>query len=437
MALSSISPGSCYTKAQLIKVAEKDCDTSFTTARDSAGFYTAWNSIKTLVDKDLVDERGRPSRIYALTDEGWEVANRMRKATEDGEAGVGPSKTAGTTVVGGNFNDIVNLEEDLSDQEYQQISGVHLRTVGPAEPSIHKETAGSGQWLGGAVTDKFGTFAPPQERSEASRRDFQELLSSPVPQEEFDSDLELARTIRASLQDKVPPMLKQLVRPFERPSNSPEKDLRPDRQEYVPPSFEPIRLQPGTFSVQLVVDNREVYSKENRDYMETELIKKGVRPILRSLELGDFFWVAKCKDPSLLSRYGEEGDEVALDYIVERKTLEDLISSVKDGRFHEQKFRLRKSGVKNVIYLIEDKTLSQEHATKYHEMMESAIASTQVVEGYFVKRSQKIDDTVRYLARMTTMLKSLYEVPSFPLFLPPTPYFHTQLTPNHSQNPST
>jgi len=59
---------------------------------------------------------------------------------------------------------------------------------------------------------------------------------------------------------------------------------------------------------------------------------------------------------------------------------------------------------------VEDISMSHETTTKYQEAMDSAIASTQVVNGYFVKKTQKLDDTIRYLARMTMMLKSLYEV---------------------------
>lgn len=59
---------------------------------------------------------------------------------------------------------------------------------------------------------------------------------------------------------------------------------------------------------------------------------------------------------------------------------------------------------------MEDISKSHETTTKYQEAMDSAIASTQVVNGYFVKKTQKLDDTIRYLARMTMMLKSLYEV---------------------------
>lgn len=67
------------TKARLIEVAQPYCDTSFTAPSDPTKFYTAWNSMKTLVQKDLVYEHGRPLRKYVLTEEGWEVAKRIKK----------------------------------------------------------------------------------------------------------------------------------------------------------------------------------------------------------------------------------------------------------------------------------------------------------------------------------------------------------------------
>ena len=115
------------------------------------------------------------------------------------------------------------------------------------------------------------------------------------------------------------------------------------------PVFNPILLPPDSFTVELVLDTREVQAKTNRTYIEKELTKKGVQPIVRALAIGDFFWVAKMREKNSLARYGVEGDEVTLDYIVERKRLDDLIGSIKDGRFHEQKFRLKRSGIKNVI----------------------------------------------------------------------------------------
>jgi crossover junction endonuclease MUS81 len=98
-----------------------------------------------------------------------------------------------------------------------------------------------------------------------------------------------------------------------------------------------------------------------------------------------------------------------LDHIIERKRLDDLIGSIKDGRFHEQKFRLRRSGVKNVTYVIENFSISAESEDKYGEAVSSAIAGTQVVDNYFVKQTAKLDDTIQYLARMTKTLQAMYE----------------------------
>jgi crossover junction endonuclease MUS81 len=46
-------------------------------------------------------------------------------------------------------------------------------------------------------------------------------------------------------------------------------------------------------------------------------------------------------------------EEVVVDYIVERKNVIDLASSLDDGRYKEQKFRLNKCGIRNKIYLVE------------------------------------------------------------------------------------
>src|SRR5271170_4512797 len=66
------------TKAETIQLAQPHCDASFTAPSDPTKFYTAWNSMKTLIGKDLVDEHGRPLRRYMLTDDGWDVARRMQ-----------------------------------------------------------------------------------------------------------------------------------------------------------------------------------------------------------------------------------------------------------------------------------------------------------------------------------------------------------------------
>lgn len=308
-------------KLDLIDKAQPHCNSSFT-ASEPGSFYTAWSSMKTLLTKELVYERGRPTKRYALTEEGRDVARRIQEANQNG--------TSST--------------EAIPNDSVQNSTGSRSQA-----PSL-------------AFAGGFDS-GPNDLPLEDEKPDFGDVVTNgPV----FSDNSSL-------------------------------------------PNFTTIRLNPGSFTVHLVLDVREIRAKTDRDYMQEELTKKGIKPIMRSLELGDAQWVAKCHDPEVLRRGGAEGDEVVLDYIVERKRLDDLIGSIKDGRFHEQKFRLKRSGVRHVTYLVEEISLDREHFSKYEDSVQSAIASTQVVNGFTVKKTQKMDDTIRYLARMTEMLKKRYE----------------------------
>ena len=59
--------------------------------------------------------------------------------------------------------------------------------------------------------------------------------------------------------------------------------------------------------------------------------------------------------------------------------------------------------------MIEEHALSKETADRFQEAIPSTIASMQTVNGYFVKQTKTLDETLRYLSRMTALLKSMYE----------------------------
>lgn len=59
--------------------------------------------------------------------------------------------------------------------------------------------------------------------------------------------------------------------------------------------FEEFALAPGSFEVVLLVDTREIKSREERDFIVNRLNSAGIRSESRNLELGDFLWVAKAK----------------------------------------------------------------------------------------------------------------------------------------------
>ena len=65
----------------------------------------------------------------------------------------------------------------------------------------------------------------------------------------------------------------------------------------------------------------------------------------RTAQTGDALWVARSKaDPRL---------SYALDYVVERKSIKDLVGSIKNGRYERQKYVLQRCGLRHVMYLIE------------------------------------------------------------------------------------
>ncbi|KAL8947013.1 MAG: hypothetical protein Q9222_006664 [Ikaeria aurantiellina] len=415
LGLGSVDESECVSKQQLIELAQPHCDASFTATRDTTTFYTAWNSMKTLVDKDLVKETSRPQRRYALTDEGWEVADKMKKAGK-GDNGTRESSLQPTTTQG--LRDPTpGLRHGASKERLPLANIRDLNAVSNTSSSL-KHRPDDDKYSGTSSTKDVsgkGTAAgrndsrhpvPLYKRGDSlvdaatDQLDFVELLSSSPP---------LAPSLNPYRQPTAEPKsnLPSAQRMSEPPHETSLQLGRPSTTTF--PPFQPIILQPGTFTIELILDNREIRSREDRSYIEKTLITQGIRPQVRALPLGDFFWVARTTSPHLLSQYGEEGQEIALDYIIERKRLDDLISSIKDGRFHEQKFRLRKSGVRNAVYLIEDIAISQDVKSRYWEAVNTAIAGTQVVNGFFVKRTRGIDDTIRYLVRMTRMIREVYE----------------------------
>lgn len=129
------------------------------------------------------------------------------------------------------------------------------------------------------------------------------------------------------------------------------------------------------------------------------LKKHNVDYEVRRLSVGDFLWICRVN-----------GDgEYILPYIVERKRMDDFASSIKDGRFHEQKFRLQDSGIKNVIYLIESYGNNQHIGLPLQNLLQAA-TNTQVQCNFTTKFTSNHADTITYLAVMTDLLNDIYKV---------------------------
>lgn len=106
--------------------------------------------------------------------------------------------------------------------------------------------------------------------------------------------------------------------------------------------------------MKLIIDNRE--PKE----LKTLIQDKIENVELKNLEIGDIIFL-------------DDHDNIVL--IFERKSISDLISSIKDGRYNEQSFRLQEYPLHNhnIFYLIEGSLLNSKK--QYNETIQKTVYS--------------------------------------------------------------
>lgn len=182
-------------------------------------------------------------------------------------------------------------------------------------------------------------------------------------------------------------------------------DLTHDSASSIMTSDETFSLFPGQFDIVLCVDTRETMGSEKRiRNIKSELEKQNMYYDQRTLNLGDFLWIAQEKSEFCC---GQKPKELVLDYIVERKVIADLSMSMQDGRFREQKTRLKNSGIKNIVYLIENvSTIGNQSIPE--QTLRQAIYNTQIIDRINVKYTKNAKSTVFYLDIMTKQLRKLY-----------------------------
>ena len=85
--------------------------------------------------------------------------------------------------------------------------------------------------------------------------------------------------------------------------------------------------------------------------------------------------------------------------IIERKSLADLLASIKDGRYEEQSYRLSNNGecsLHNVIYIIEG-IMSTLRTPMEKRLVFSSITSLNYFKGFSVLRSSSVSETAELL----------------------------------------
>uniref|UniRef100_A0A6G1SF74 Crossover junction endonuclease MUS81 n=1 Tax=Aceria tosichella TaxID=561515 RepID=A0A6G1SF74_9ACAR len=153
-------------------------------------------------------------------------------------------------------------------------------------------------------------------------------------------------------------------------------------------------LKAGTYDIILVVDQRERISIICPD--------NSVRIENVNLACGDFVWIARPKNAHPYDRT----KDLVLDYVVERKRLDDLQASIMDGRYEQQKYRLLNSGMRRPVYLIEEFGLVRPSMTS--SSLNQAVVNMFAQDGINVERSKSAQHTNDYLIGMTKCLRRYY-----------------------------
>ena len=138
----------------------------------------------------------------------------------------------------------------------------------------------------------------------------------------------------------------------------------------------------------LLIDLRERKDKE-QSFFEKRLEEKyNIRTKVCNLPIGDFMW---------------EYRNQIIDYVVERKTADDLLSSIQDGRYKEQKYRLKSSGFSNIFYLFEGHLTGAN--AMYERSVSSALLSTRVSDKFKVVEVNNITQSTKFIQFITQEIK--------------------------------
>ncbi len=155
--------------------------------------------------------------------------------------------------------------------------------------------------------------------------------------------------------------------------------------------------------MELVIDKREHAILE-------KLPENGTTIKSEQLHLGD-----------IQLKYNEQ-----VKLIIERKSLKDLIASIKDGRYLEQSLRLINNGLchlHHVVYLIEGNIHSLSEVER--QIAYSSMVSVQFIKGFSLVRTQSVDETCAYIEFLMRKLNKSFEAG--------TDLFHNAITQTDTQ----
>ncbi|KAK3166482.1 hypothetical protein QOZ80_1AG0046330 [Eleusine coracana subsp. coracana] len=325
-------------------------------ARQSYGkdWYNGWSCMKTLISHKLVSKQSCPAK-YMLTEEGEKTARDCLS-----QPGFGDSE--GPIV-------ITSIHNTSVDPVAETMSGPFM-TIRRSRTSVARHSP------------KLVWDSSPKKVQSSYKAQVQTKYSA----EGIifcDSDSEEAHRKDSPLKDNGPSAeFSMLHRGTSYMSNA--MLAMPPRQSNE--NF----LE--AYEVVLILDDREKFGSTRKvaDNIRAQ-IHQDVSVEVRRLPIGDSIWVARRR---------EDGTEYVLDYIVERKNLLDLDDSITDNRYKDQKLRLKRCGLRKVIYLVEGDPKSP-HVS---EKAKTACFTTEILDGFDILRTSGYAETERQYVYLTSSI---------------------------------
>ncbi|XP_063886225.1 crossover junction endonuclease MUS81-like isoform X4 [Scylla paramamosain] len=445
-------------KEELVTAAQPLCDVSLSKPDHKGSYYTGWSSMKTLVKKGLILRQSHPPSDDDDSDGGMEEANSSlscsmpsltqspqsnskQKGVEDKDA-CGPRghsviKSLSSPSDGTRFSyvTILGTETPVKDRaavtvEEDGFLGFLIKCIASdlQESDLHYRMDHTRTAPAGFIYAYLSNECAPdqcmglnkvaaQPHVSPSATTYRQAITKPqkygLSQHPSGSEATAATSLKART---AQPHTENKEKALPCISCVPVSSV-----VATPTSLNmPFTLLPGKFEVILCIDNAETSGKSsgvqpsNKDIILSELKRNGVKYSIRKLHVGDYLWVCQENQASLVTDLGvstkQEARELVLPVVVERKRMDDLAASIKDGRFREQKFRLRQCGLSHPIYLVEEHHGSVAAGLSLPEMTcLQAVVNTQVINEFTVKVVKGQRESAAYLTIMTRYLQSKYQ----------------------------
>lgn len=99
-------------------------------------------------------------------------------------------------------------------------------------------------------------------------------------------------------------------------------------------------------------------------------------------------------------------------FVIERKTMNDLASSIRDGRSKEQKYRLKKlteSGCK-ILILYEGKPKNNLFSGIKSSTLESSMINTLVRDGIMIRNTDSLKESAEFIGTVYSKIQKYYDI---------------------------